>query len=276
MRGTVVDAIRRREEARFDTWLWLQARKDGANLPIESFGIENLRRSLTGFMHEHRIEQMIEFGRNRRILPIEQLEWIKDDKRQVNWLLNYTANILRINFYPIPPSLFGKDLLLARIDSYDIELDYKFSAVERMRDDWNEYRKSDIIFEWFKGEEEAARCAYAWDWLVKRKPRETYGQDAVTSYPELLRFYDMTGVNAAQKELDVKKISRNWNQQKGRENQKDKKQYNFPLTHQALADLDKLAKQYEVSRPQIIEALIKMEAAQGYYLPQKAQKTSLD
>lgn len=276
MRGAAIDAIRRREEARVDTWLWLQARKDGANLPIESFGIENLRQSLAGFMPEQRIEQMIEFGRNRRILPIEQLEWIKDDKRQVNWLLNYTANILRINFYPIPPSLFGKDLLLARIDSYDMELDYKFSAVERMRDDWNEYRKSDIIFEWFKGEEEAARCAYAWDWLVKRKPRETYGQDAVTSYPELLRFYDMTGVNAAQKELDVKKISRNWSQQKGRENQKDKKQYNFTLTHQALADLDKLAKQYEVSRPQIIEALIKMEAAQGYYLPQKAQKTSLD
>lgn len=276
MRGAAIDVIRRREEARFDTWLWLEARKDGANLPIESFGIENLRQFLPGFMYEQRIEQMIEFGRNRRILPIEQLEWIKDDKRQVNWLLDYTANILRINFQQIPPSLFGKDLLLARIDSCDMELGYKLSAVERMRDDWNEYRKSDIIFEWFKGEEEVARCAYAWDWLVKRMPRETYGQDAITSYSELLSFYDMTGVNAAQKELDVKKISRNWNQQKGRENQKDKKQYNFPLTHQAIADLGNLAKRYEVSRPQIIEALIKMEAAQGYYLPQKVKKTLLD
>lgn len=276
MQGTAIDALRRREEARFDTWLWLEARKDGANLQIESFGIENLRHFLTGYMHEQRIDQMIEFGRYRRILPIEKLEWIKDDKRQVNWLLDYTSKVLKINFYQVPPNLFGKDLLLARIDFYDLELGYKLSAIDRMKDDWNEYLKSDIIFKWFKGEEEAARCAYAWDWLVKRMPRETYGQDAITSYPELLRFYDMTGVNAAQKELDVKKIIRNWNQQKSRENQKDKKQYNFPLTHQALADLDKLAKRYEVTRPQIIEALIKMEAVQGYYLPQKAKKTSLD
>lgn len=276
MRVGAAHAIRRREETRFDTWLWLEARKESVNIPIESFGIENLRQFLIGFMFEQRIDQMIEFGRNRRILPIERLEWIKDDKRQVNWLLDYTANILKVNFYPIPPRLFGKDLLLARIDCYNIELGYKLSAVERMRDEWNEYQKSDIIFEWFKGEEEAARCAYAWDWLVKRMPRETYGKAAITSYPELLGFYDMTGVNAAQKELDVKKISRNWNQQKGRENQKDKKQYNFPLTHQAIADLNSLAKQYKVSRPQIIEALIKMEAAQGYYLPQKVKKTLLD
>ena len=276
MRGAAIDKYRQRlADARIDNVLWLKLRNDGFDVPLESFAEENRREYLARFVTWNQINELVEFISKRRILPIEKLEWIKDDVRQINWLLDYVSKMWNVIFHPIPPSLFGKELLMAKIDFYELDLIYKVSAIERMRDDLNEYLKGDIIFKWFKCEEEAARCAYAWDWLVKHKPRETYGKDAITSHVELLRFYDMIGVNAAQKELDVKKIKKNWNQQKGRANQKDRKQYNFPLTHQALADLDKLAKRYEVSRPQIIEALIKMEAAQGYYLPQKVRKTLL-
>ncbi|WP_256077673.1 hypothetical protein [Massilia sp. YIM B04103] len=268
-------AMQRLADKRFNTWLWLAARKDGANLPIESFGSENLHEFLTGFLPWQRVNQLIEVVSQQSILPIEKLDWIKDDARQINWLLDYASRMLNVNFFPVPTSLFGKELLLAKIDFYENAYHYKVSAIEKMRSDWNEYLKTDGIFKWFKDGEEAARCAYAWDWLVQDKPHETYGQEAITGYEELLRFYDRIGVNAAQKELDVKKIRNNWNQKKKRENKKDKQQYNFELSHQVIADLDKLAKRYEVSRPKIIEALIKMEAAQNHYLPQKVQKTSL-
>jgi hypothetical protein len=43
-----------------------------------------------------------------------------------------------------------------------------------------------------------------------------------------------------------------------------------------IAELDKLASRYEASRPQIIEALIDMEAIQGTYLPQKIKKISFN
>lgn len=268
------EVIQRLAERRFNTWLWLAARKDGANLPIESFGTENLREFLTRFLRWQRVDELIEVVSQQSIIPIEKLDWIKSDARQINWLLDYTSNTLNINFFPIPASLSGRELLLAKIDFYELNYSYKLSAIEKMRSDWNEYLKTDGIFKWFK-DEEVARCAYAWDWLLQDKPRETYGQGAITSYEELLRFYDRIGVNAAQKELDVKKIRNNWNQKKKRENKKDKQQCNFELSRQAIFDLDKLAKRYEVSRPKIIEALIKMEAAQNYYLPQKVQKTAL-
>ena len=272
MQGTV---LQRLAAKRLNNWLWLAARKDGANLPIESFGTENLREFLTGFLHWHRVNELVEVVSQQCILPIEKLAWIKDDERQIDWLLNYASNKLNIHFFPVPRNLFGKDLLLAKIDFYEIEYRYKLSAIEKMESDWNEYRKTDNIFAWFKDEEEAARCSYAWAWLVQDKPRETYGQAAINSYEALLRFYDRIDVNAAQKELDVQKIRNNWNQKKKRDNKKDKQQINFELSHQAIADLNRLAKQYEVSRPKIIEALIKMEAAQNHYLPQRAQKTAL-
>lgn len=277
MRGAVIDEQRRRvAEARIDAWLWLKLSSERYNLPLDSFGAENVREYLFNCTNSRRVHELLEVESRRRILPIDQLQWIKDDERQIDWLLSYVSKKFGVNFYPSPPTLIGKDLLLAKIDIYEIDLDYKSGAIDKMRVDWNEYLKSDIIFKWFKDKEEAARCAFAWDWLVEHKARGTYGQNPINSYSELLRFYDWIDVNDAQKKLDVASIKRKWSQQKYRSGLKGKSQFNFVLSDQTIVDLDKLASRYETTRPQIIEALIKMEAAQGIYLPQKVKKTPWD
>ena len=276
MQGRIVEEERRRlAEARCDTWLWFVIRENYKNLPLESFGQENLREYLTKFEYGPRIDELINVISKRRLLPINQLKWIADDERQTNWLLSYTTKTLGIDLSPLPAGLDDREVLLAKIDYYDIDLNDKSSVIDRMRSDWNEYLKSDIIFKWFGEKEESVRCAFAWEWLVKHKARETYGQQAITNYKELLRFYDWIEVNDAQKKLDVASIKKKWSQQKYREGMKGKSQYNFMLSDQVIADLDKLASCYEATRPQIIEALIKMEVAQGTYLPQKIKKTSL-
>ncbi|MYM88442.1 hypothetical protein GTP91_14830 [Rugamonas sp. FT82W] len=276
MRGTVVEEERRRlAEARLDTWLWFEIREKRKNLPLESFDYENLREYLTEFEYEPRINKLINITSKRHLLPIDQLKWIANDERQINWLLSYATKTLGVDLSPLPTRLSGRELLLAKIDFYNIDLDEKSSIIDKMRSDWNEYLKSDIIFKWFKDKEEAVRCAFAWEWLIKNKPRETYGQQAINNHNELLRFYDWIEVNEAQKKLDVASIKKKWSQQKYREGMKGKSQYNFMLSDQVIADLDKMAGRYEATRPQIIEALIEMEAAQGNYLPKKIKKTSL-
>lgn len=277
MRGAFVDKeIRRVAEARIDTWLWLKLNRDGCNLQFDSLTEENIRDYLFNQVGRPRVEHLVEFESKRRLLPIEKLSWIKDDERQINWLLSYVVRKFNVNFYPNPPTLIGKDLLLAKIDIYDLDLAYKSVAIEKMRIDWNEYLKSDINFKWFKEKEEATRCEFAWDWLVEHKARETYGYNPIASYVELLSFYDHIDVNEAQKKLDVTSIKRKWSQQKYRAGLKGKSQYNFVLAEQVIADLDKLANRYEASRPQVIEALIKMEAAQGVYLSKKFAKRDVD
>jgi len=89
-------------------------------------------------------------------------------------------------------------------------------------------------------------------------------------------FFDAIEVSDAQKKLDVASIKRKWSQQKYREGMKGKSQYNFMLSDQVIIHLDKLASRYEATRPQIIEALIEMEATQGIYLLQKIKKISFN
>lgn len=273
MQGAFADEQRRLAGARIDTWLWLRLRSEGFQLHLDSFGAKDVQQYLVNLASGGRARELLENVSKHCIIPNDQLKWITDDTRQISWLLSYAAKIFPVNLAPIPRILIGKNLLLATIDLFDIDYGLKLSAIDRMRSDWNEHLKSDIIFKWFKGKEEVVRCSFAWEWLVSHKARETYGQDAITTQVELLWFYDRINVNDAQKKLDVVSIKKKWSQQKYRAGLKDKSQYNFVLSNQAIADLDKMAKKYEATRPQIIEALIKMEAAQGAYLPQKVKKT---
>jgi len=276
MRGTTFDKYQHRDgDARIDAWLWLTIRSHGVPLSSDSFNRKDVRQYLIDSTIELHVNTFLKVA-ERRILPLNELEWITSDDRQINWLISYIRNMLHVTISFKPPGLYGRDLVITLIDLYDVELDDKSSAVAKINWDWNEYIKSDVIFKWFEGKEEAIRCEFAWEWLVDNKRLETQGKAPISSRKGLLMFFDAIGVNDAQKKLDVAAIKRKWSQQKYRAGMKGKSQYNFVLSDRAIADLDKLAKQYEATRPQIIEALIEMEAAQGHYLRQKAQNTSLN
>jgi hypothetical protein len=276
MRGEAFERYQQKlAETRIDNWLWLMMRFEGAILPLESFGKEDTRRFLINSLSGRRVHELLRDFAGRRILPINQLEWITDDERQINWLRSYFKNIFKLEIDP-PPGLIGRGLIVTCIDLLEVDLEDKSRAIAQMNRDWHDYLKTDIIFKWFKGQEEAARCEFAWDWIMTHKQTEARGQPPISNFRELLKFFDSIEVNEAQKKLDVAAIKRKWSQQKYRESMKGKSQYNFVLTDRVIAELDKLASRYEASRPQIIEALIDMEAIQGTYLPQKIKKISFN
>lgn len=273
MEGRIVRELQQRViDTRLNNWLWLYLRQNGLILSADSFGAENVRAYLSSRVTEVEVHRLIGRISQQYLLPQETFKWIMEDERQINWLDSYAFRVLKVNLYPCPPGLFGRNLIIAKIDLSDQELGVKSGTVDRMRMDWNEYLKSDTIFEWFKEGEEVLRCELAWSWLVENKGEKTYGRAPISNYTDLLMFFDWLTENVAEKNLIVSAIKKRWSQKEYRKKMVGKKQYNFVLSDQAIMKLDRLAAQHEVSRPQILEALIHFETENGSYLPGKTKK----
>lgn len=206
------------------------------------------------------------------LLPKERLDWITDDKRQITWLLAYLRTKfghLPINL--IPPRLLGRLLLIANIDILNISLKEKSYEIEKMERNWNKHKQSDYIFKWFKDKDELSRCELAWSWLQEKKGSRRFSREVSANYENLLNFYDKEEMSDAEKKLDVIAIKKRWSQQQYRKKNSGKKQCNLLLSTQALANLDKLSIKYDLSKSQIFETLIRLEAEQSAYLPQKRE-----
>jgi hypothetical protein len=257
-----------RADLRINTWLMLTLLKEGVSLPLNSFEDRDFRERAATVVSEGRVHSLLEAAR-QRLLPLERFAWITEDERQLKWLSAYIEAQLKFRLYPIPVSLFGRDLVLASLDFIDCDLIDKAQIIEKMRFSWNEHVKADSIYKWFKGEAEALRCAFAWEWLLEKKGAATYGRDRISSYADVLIFFDSLRDDIAQKKLDIGAIKSRWNQRRYREKLVGKQQYNLLLSDKAVVELDKMATKYGVSRPQIIEALIEYEAKKGLYLPEK-------
>lgn len=260
-------------EARINTCLWFFMRRNEVNFHAGNYGDTNFRENATIHLGQSRLSNLVQNVLPQRLLPHELFKWITKDKRQINWILKYENEILGCGIHPDVPNLFGRELAIANLDQWEIDLVQKEIAFRAMERAWNDHLQNDNIFKWFKKESEASRCEFAWEWLVTKWPLYTAGKPPVSNYSELLVAFDGIPTSHAQKTLDVGGIRSSWNQQKGRARKKEAgvSQYNFWLSDQTISDLDNLAATYGVSRPQIIAALIQSEAQNNRYLPEKVR-----
>lgn len=258
-------------EKRLTAWLWLEGQRENDRILSENYGRDNDREFILSVIGNWRMGELLVLS-NDRLLPAEDFNWISDDERQIKWLSMYIAKVFSSIIQSIPLRLKNKEYVVAIVDHLDFELKRKARIVERMRVRWNDYTKSDSIFKWFKGSEEKARCECAWEWLLDRDDDRTRGYGVIRNHEDLLIFFDGRGGSDAQKKLDVNAIKARWSQRKFREGNTGKKQCNFWVSNEAVADLDKLAEKYGVKRPQIIEALIRCEVDEGKYLSEKMKK----
>ncbi|MRW94283.1 hypothetical protein GJ699_30340 [Duganella sp. FT80W] len=264
-------------DVRFDAWISFKRAQAGLDIPSGELGTADFRNSLKSI--EKASERVLRKALSEdSFLPKERLDWILEDERQINWLMIFIKRKINIRRYPVIANLFGRNLVIASIDYLDEELQEKARTVERMQWDWNEHQKSDRLFQWFRREDEIARCNFAWTWLVDRRDRETKGRLPFRNYKDLLMFFDELDVSYKEKKYDADSIRDNWNQIRRREKNKKigKKQYNFELSDKTADFIDKLALKYNSSRPQIIEALVQCEFEKGLYLPEKVKRISLD
>ncbi|NMM38057.1 MAG: hypothetical protein HHJ09_11165 [Glaciimonas sp.] len=263
-------------DARVDAWLWFYLKRTGSDLSLDSFMAPDMNSIMTFKINfEGRSKFDIDNAKERSLLPKENLDWITNDERQIKWLYPYICDQFGCGIFPVPPRLLGRNLVTVSIDVWETDFTNKSRAVARMEKDWNQHKQSDSIFKWFKEKEEVSRCELAWNWLVDKKYFFIEGQAPISSYKELLIFFDHQRISDSGKKLNVDSIKKRWSQQQYRKKNTGKKQCNFLLSNQSLDKLEKLAVKYDVSKAKVLDALIQFEAEQGVYLPGKVKATSL-
>jgi len=215
----------------------------------------------------------LERARDRELLPEEAFNWIEKSGRQPKWLAAQAAKKtgLRIRS-SVFRTLSDKEQLIALLDLWDNDFGHKENTLRRLSDAWTEHARSDRIFSWFKDKDERPKCALAWSWLEKNKPRLTLRAEPLTKLTELLEFFDHSEASDEEKELYIEKIKRRWSTQKTREKAVEKKQYNFVLPLSVNAVLDKLAQAHQLSRTKVLEQLILSEEQHELYLSQSSPR----
>lgn len=255
--------------AREVIWLWLfLTERESARFDDCSLNSPTMRDQIAQYLeHKPRLRDELNSARERELLPEEAFGWIEKTGRQPKWLaaeaMKKTDLKLRSSVFRTLPS---KPQLIALFDLWRADFSRKEGVLHRLSVDWNEHLQADKIFIWFKDQDEREKCSLAWSWLEKSKPELTRREKPFTRLAELLDFFDHSGASSGEKELYVGKIKRRWSTQKTRENNPDKKQYNFELTNNINAALDKLAQDHDLSRTKILEKLILSETEHRFYL----------
>ena len=272
---TGIPVMMSRVDARVDAWLWLFLNREGANLPLDSFMGPSMKRDMddcirSRYGSEWRVENHL------WLLPEERLAWITEEERQINWLSSYIQQKLKRDRFLVPPRLFGRNLVIASLDIWSVDLDSKAGAVDLMEREWNQHKQADRIFTWFKEKDEVSRCELAWNWFVEKKSLSVWGKAPISSYEDLLIFFGTLPISEAEKKLNVDAIKKRWSQQQYRKKNTGKKQCNLLLSNKGIASLDKLAVKYGLSRSQVLDALIQFETERGTYLPEKIRASKLD
>lgn len=259
-------------------WLWLALESnEGIQMDECQLNSQTMRDQIARTLRRNpRVVRRLERARDRELLPEETFSWVEKSGRQPKWLAAQAAKKTGLR---IRSSVFrtftDKEQLIALFDLWDRDFGQKESALRRLSDAWTEHARSDKIFSWFKDKDERAKCALAWSWLEKNKPRLTWRAEPFTKLTELLEFFDHSEASDEEKELYIEKIKRRWSTQKTREKTVEKKQYNFVLPLSVNAALDKLAEEYHLSRTKVLEQLILSEEQHGLYLPQNSPRDKL-
>jgi hypothetical protein len=260
---------------RHDIWRWIQLTDNEISLP-EDINQPGMRSTITNVISS--TPGLSEVIRNRaaeRLLPEKCLEWIKEGNRQVEWISSKLRERIKLSesMACLKSGLTGKDLLIASIDFWSIDIKQKGSFLNELEANWSEHKKGDKQFKWFEDDEQ--KCLLAGKMIKEHISLKGFASitlstsQPIENHETLLTFFDHSNLDPNQKSSFIEKVKVSWRQQKYRKNLNGKRQYNFILSDKAVARLDKLSDTYELSRAKILDILLKMEAEQNRYLPER-------
>jgi hypothetical protein len=260
-----------RQDARRDTWLWLHLTKSThSHFELNDFDAPNVRQRMEDFLSRAPgLIPDIQSKMSRLLLPEESFTWIGRDDRQISWLINHVNQRILNGTFEWPNRLVGRNLVIAMIDIWDVNLSVKEASVSLMQSYWNQHLQSDLIYRWFKEKDESARCSFIWEWIQKHHGLLAHGRPPITSYEDVLTFFDRTNLSYSDKILLIQSAKKRWSQNQYRENLKGKKQYNFILSDKAIRSLDQLSEKHGLTRAKILEILILEEKTNDIYISEK-------
>lgn len=242
-------------------WTWLQLYRDGNQLDPHSCARSSMIDEIDQILKSSPGTRIrLSAKMKRLLLPTEDFEWIADDDRQLAWLAPKLEEITRSQVPREARHLRGRDRIIAMIDVWDEHLDAKAKDIEKLAREWKRHRLGDPIFEWFADKKDGEkRCALAWEWLQLNMARLPFGQNPITNYAELLKYFDRGEHKPLEQKLIIREIKKRWSRKQYDERNSDKKQVNLLLSKLAISQMDRLATERNLKRAELIEQLICQE-----------------
>lgn len=250
-------------------WLWLCLYiQERAELLPESCGGYTMEEEILSVLERspHLRRKDIQWEMDAQLLPDEQFSWVTEDERQICWLQDYLPR-KRWGFPGRLMHLTGRELLIARLDTWDADLAEKAELAEDLQRRWNEHAARDSDFEWFLDAKDGkARCRYAGKWLAENYPTFGGGAGRVDSYQSLVMFFDRERLEPKKQQKVIKGIKGAWSRRQYDERNAGSKQLNVVVPLEVLSQLDQLVKEHGMSRAKIVAKLIDREKELGLYL----------
>lgn len=247
---------------RTDIWLWLHLTlQEKADLEPNSCNGLTMRSEIISYLRNSTyLITQINADKDRYLLPASVLNWITEDERQCHWLEKRLLTRHDLGLTKELVHLQGKNLIIAHIDIWNIDLPAKETEIRKLRTDWFSHISKDINFEWFTHKKEGdQRCACAREWLEKHKQPNFTQLPTISNYNDLLMHFDDEYPDSIVQKAIIEKIRRKWNKKQFNERTPEKDQYNLRLDKLVVEKLDALVKKRGIKRTQIIETLILKE-----------------
>jgi len=233
-----------------------------AKLPIVDSDIDAELEQLL----RHQAISISEIRAGRHLNKIEDFDWVSMDDRQLDWLIKHAQLWLKIKIPDAEARLNKRDYFICLIDLAFLPILEKRNYLSALHQSWLSHLKDTSYLNWFFGDDEMARCDFAWQILDSRLG-SMIGQE-FKKYPGgagVKCYFDSLQASEYEKRNHIDHIKKLWSQKKYREKlEKNKvRQRNFVLADATIKSLDKLARELGVSRTEALERLIELAARHG-------------
>ncbi|MPV64359.1 hypothetical protein [Burkholderia sp. BE17] len=196
----------------------------------------------------------------------DDFNWIDSDDRQLYWLIDHIHNFLGIRVPDAEARLSRRDYFICLMDVTLLPVLDKRNYLSRLHQAWLMHLKDTPYLNWFSGDDEIARCDFAWQ-IIDSRLGSMIGQEfkKYQGGAGVKCYFDSLQASEYEKRSHVDHIKKLWGQRKYREKlEKNKvRQRNFVLSDVTIKNLDKLAKELHVSRTEALERLIELAAKHG-------------
>lgn len=280
-------------------WLWLRLKHFAYFVPTAfwqmqgtpSFVVPSIDIAITTGGIESELLQLLEkykstipkFRASRCFTQDIDFDWVTDDVRQLNWLINSLHSALNFEITDARARFSDREYFICLIDLVMLPIADKRTYLLQQQQSWARHLRNTSYLNWLGDNVDPERNAFSWKILESRiilAPMVSQW-----SNPDIWKqkggmglkcYFDTLQISDYEKKSHIDHIRKLWSQRKYREKlEKNKvRQRNFVLSDTTMADLDKLAKKLGTSRTEALERLIEMTTRYGLPGAQATPNTS--
>lgn len=141
----------RKPSRREVVWLWLALHDESPYADPGEFGAPDMEAQMASIILRFSLKEKLNQRREATMLPERAFEWIKNDRRKLNWLdwsLRYDRT--RGFFTNIPVALSIRGTVVALLDYKNQSAQNKIHQINGLKTQWSLLQEEDKFFSWFK------------------------------------------------------------------------------------------------------------------------------